>query len=227
VACAWLLLAAGPALADTATLPRPEGPSADAIDNIYRAVLGVTVTIFVLVAGWLLYVAIRFRQRPGDPDVEPPQVHGSRRLEIGWTIVPVLILVALSAYTFVELPDVKDVPAGAQVVRVQGLQFAWNYTYANGAHPKDAATLVIPTRTPIKLLVTSKDVIHDWWVPDLGYKIDAIPGKTNTTWIEADQPGTYRGQCAEFCGVGHATMLITVKAVPKQEFSRYMASLGS
>ena len=225
-AWAWSLYAAGAALADTATLEQPQGQSADAIDSIYRAVLGVTVTIFVLVAGWLVYAAVRFRVRSGDPVVDPPQVHGSRRLEIGWTVVPILILIGLAGYTFAKMPDVKDVPATHMTVRVQGVQFAWNYTYANGKHPKDAATLVIPTNTPVKLLVTSKDVNHDWWVPKLGYKIDAIPGRTNSTWIEADRPGTYTGQCAEFCGVGHATMLITVKAVPRGQFQQYLGSLS-
>jgi cytochrome c oxidase subunit 2 len=219
------LLAAAPALASTATLEQPDSPNAHAIDDIYRAVLGVTVTIFVLVGGWLVYSAIRFRERRGGPAEEPPQFHGSFRLELGWTIVPILILAALSAYTFSKLSQVKDITGKAMVVKVQGVQFAWNFTYANGKHPTGSSTLVLPVDTPVKLLVTSGDVNHDFWVEQLSPKIDAIPGQTNTLEFKPTQVGTFRGQCAEFCGLGHATMLITVRVVPKDQFRTYMSKL--
>jgi cytochrome c oxidase subunit 2 len=177
-----LALQAAPALADTATFEQPAGPAASAIDHVYRAVLGVTVTIFVLVGGWLLYSALRFRVRRGESNIEPPQVRGSTRLEIGWTLAPVLVLAALAGYTLDNIPAVK-------------------------------------------LEVKSKDVDHDWWVPALGPKIDAIPGQTNSTWFKATRTGTFKGQCAEFCGLGHATMLITVKVVTPAEWSTYTAKL--
>jgi cytochrome c oxidase subunit II len=226
-----LVLSAGPAAADTATFQHPAGPTSNAMDGIYRAVLGVTVTIFVLVGGWLLYSALRFRARPGDPDVEPPQVHGSTRLELGWTIAPVLVLVALSAYTFAHLHTVKDPPAGAMVVDVLAQQFSFSYTYGansgvGGKAPSDPATLVVPVDTAVKLEVRSKDVDHDWWVPSLGPKIDAIPGQTNTTWFKATETGTFDGQCAEFCGLGHDTMLIKVKVVSKADWSTYTSKLA-
>jgi cytochrome c oxidase subunit II len=225
-----LAFGATPAAADTATFEHPVGPASHAMDDIYRAVLGVTVTIFVLVGGWLLYSALRFRVRPGDPDIEPPQVHGSTRLELGWTLAPILVLVALSAYTFDHLGTVKDAPSNAMIVNVQAQQFAFSYLYgtnsgASGKAPSDPATLVIPVDTPVKLLVRSVDVDHDWWVPPLGPKIDAIPGQTNSTWFRANETGTYRGQCAEFCGLGHATMGITVKVVSKADWNSYTAKL--
>ena len=225
-----LAFGAAPAAADTATFEHPAGPASHAMDDIYRAVLGVTVTIFVLVGGWLLYSALRFRVRPGDPDIEPPQVHGSTRLELGWTLAPILVLVALSAYTFANLDTVKDAPSNAMIVNVRSQQFAFSYLYgansgASGKAPSDATTLVVPVDTPVKVEVRSVDVDHDWWVPALGPKIDAIPGQTNSTWFRADQTGTYRGQCAEFCGLGHATMGITVKVVSKADWNSYTAKL--
>ena len=218
------------AIADTATPENPVGPASHAIDNIYRAVIGTTMVIFILVGGWLVYSAIRFRARPGRP-IDPPQVHGSSRLEWGWTIVPVLILVGLAGYTFHKLPDVKDAPSDALVVNVVAQQFQFSYTYganagaAEGKAPSDAATLVVPENTAVKLEVRAKDVDHDWWVPSLGPKVDAIPGQTTTTWFRADHIGTYHGQCAEFCGVGHATMLITVKVVSPDDWQSYAGGL--
>ena len=210
-------------MAGTATLNNPESPNAQSIDSLYRAVLGVTVTVFVLVGGWLVYSAIRFRERPGRTYPDPPQVRGSTQLEIGWTIVPVLILVGLSAFTFYKLPDVKDVPKGAMEVRVLAQQYGWTFTYPNGKHPVGANTLVVPVDTPIHLNMRSKDVIHDFWVEQLGQKQDVFPNKTTHTWFEARNVGKYQGQCAEFCGAGHATMTISVRVLSKEDFITYMA----
>lgn len=226
-----LALFAAPALADTATLNTPAGPASSAVDHIYRAVLGVTVTIFALVGGFLLYSALRFRARKGDAGVEPPQVHGSTRLELAWTIVPVLVLVALSAYTLDHVETVAHAPKNSMIVDVMAQQFSFNYTYeANtgvaGKAPSNPTTLVVPVNTPVQLDVRSRDVDHDWWVETLGPKIDAIPGQTNTTWFRADHTGTYHGQCAEFCGIGHATMTITVKVVSKSDWAAYTAKLA-
>jgi cytochrome c oxidase subunit II len=210
------------ALADVATPEEPVSPNAKAMDDVYFAILGVTITVFVLVGGWLLYSAIRFRARPGDP-IEPPQIHGSTRLEIGWTIVPILILVGLAGYTLAKLPDVQDAPKGAREVKVVGFQFGWEFKgVGNFKLPKNmpANTLIIPVNTPVKLSMTSRDVIHDWWVPELGQKKDMWPGATTDTWIDARKTGTYDGQCSEFCGTGHADMSITVKVVSKEQFSK-------
>lgn len=218
---ASLLLAAS-ALADTATPEEPVSPNASAIDDIYLVILGATITIFVLVGGFLLYSAIRFRARPGDPD--PPQVHGSTRLELGWTVVPVLIVVGIAGYTLYKMPDVNDTPSGAMKVHVLAQQFTWSFKYPDGMKPDSTAanTLFVPVGKSVELIINSKDVIHDWWVPELGQKVDAIPGRTTTTWFKADEEGTYEGQCAEFCGSGHATMTITVKVVSEEKFTQMM-----
>ena len=218
------LAAAQPALADTATLNQPESPNAHGIDAIYRAGLGVTVTIFVLVGGWLIYTAIRFRERPGREYPDPPQVRGSTRLEIGWTIVPVLILVGLSAFTFYKLPKVQDVPKGAMQIGVLAQQYTWTFTYPDGKHPAGPNTLVVPVGVPVHLNMHSSDVVHDFWVEQLGQKQDVFPGRVTHTWFQANKEGTYTGQCAEFCGSGHATMNIIVRVLSKEDFDSYMAS---
>jgi cytochrome c oxidase subunit 2 len=218
------LVIAEPAMAGTATFNTPVSPNARAIDSTYRAVLGVTVTIFVLVGGWLVYSAIRFREVRGREYPDPPQVRGSTQLEIGWTIVPILILLGLSAFTFYKLPTVQDVPRGAMQVAVTAQQYGWTFTYPNGKHPAGPNTLVVPVNTPVHLNMTSKDVIHDFWVEQLGQKQDVFPNRTTHTWFDADKVGTYTGQCAEFCGAGHATMTIIVRVLSKQDYATYMAN---
>jgi len=140
------------------------------------------------------------------------------------------VLVALSAYTLDHVNTVEDAPANSMLVNVSAQQFSFSYVYgrnsgALGKTPSNPSTLVVPENTPVKLEVRSKDVNHDWWVPALGHKIDAIPGQTNTTWFKATRTGTFRGQCAEFCGLGHATMVITVKVVSQSDWNAYTAKL--
>ena len=225
VTLAQLLLAA-PALADTATPEPPASPPARAMDDVFLVILGVTITIFILVGGWLLYSAIRFRERPENAHIEPPQMHGSTKLEIGWTIVPVLIVLGLAGYTATKMPDTTDAPANSMVIHIQAQQFSWTVDYPGGrkAPAEDATkyTLIAPVNVPVKLELTSKDVIHDWWVPELGAKVDVFPDRTTTTWFRAEHTGLYRGQCAEFCGSGHSTMLINVLVVPLDRFNQMM-----
>ncbi len=226
LALTWL---AAPALAGVATPEDPRSVAAEGLDDIYRFVIGILVTIFVLVGGWLLYSAIRFRDT-GRPDAEePPQMHGSTRLEIGWAIVPLLILVAISGYTFVKLPDVTDVPerGEAETIGVEAFSFGWRFTYPNG-ETQESETLMLPVdqRFRIELTAPENDVQHNFWVPQLGPKRDAIPGQMNELWVEPTETGIYRGQCAEFCGVGHAIMLLKVKVVEQAEYDSFLAELG-
>jgi len=217
-----------PAYANLATPELPDSTNADAMGNIYRAALGACIAIFVLVGGWLLYTSIRFRTRRGATPVDPPpQTHGSRRLEIGWTIVPILILAGLAGYTFDQLGAAENISTSRNAlhIAVTAQQFTFSYTYPNGKPPSNPSILVVPVNTPIDISIVSKDVNHDWWVPSLAPKIDAIPGQVNQTGFTATHAGTFHGQCAEFCGAGHATMTITVHVVNRPAFQSYMASL--
>jgi cytochrome c oxidase subunit 2 len=223
-----LALAGGAFAADTGLTPvEPSSPNASRIDSVYVFIGIFTGAILVLVEGLLIFFAVRFRRRGRPREAEGPQIRGHTRLELAWTAVPVLILAAIASFVFYKLPGIKDVPAasaGERVsVRVDGRQFYWQFTYPNGAISIDR--LRVPLGKVITLDVTANpsDVIHSWWVPALGGKIDAIPGQVNHTWFRAGKLGTYRGQCAEFCGIQHAQMPVYVDVVPAAEYRSWVS----
>jgi len=154
-------------------------------------------------------------------------VHGATRLELAWTAGPVLVLFVIAVFVFAKLPGIKDIPSAAAgeqqlEIKVDGQQFYWQFTYPNGAVSID--TLHAPVGVPVKLVVTApdSDVIHSWWIPALGGKIDAIPGRVNETWFQAAKTGTYSGQCAELCGLEHANMLASVEVTSRGEFDAWV-----
>ncbi len=226
---ALALVLSGTALAGAGRgIPPADSPNAGGIQDLYVIVLLVTAVIFVIVEGALLLFIFRFRGRGRERTAEGPQIRGNTRLELIWTAIPALILAAIIAVVFYKLPGIQDVPeAGAagprMTVHVEGRQFYWRYTYPNGA--VSINQLVVPAQRPIYLVVTapSFDVIHSWWVPQLAGKMDAIPGKVNHTWFEADHEGIYQGQCAEFCGIEHAMMLTQVRAVSQAEYEGWVS----
>ena len=135
-----------------------------------------------------------------------------------------LIWSIILATSEAEASDSVETPSGAMKIHVLAQQFTWSFKYPEGmkADSTAANTLFVPVGKSVELVINSKDVIHDWWVPELGQKVDAIPGRTTTTWFKADEEGTYEGQCAEFCGSGHATMTITVKVLSQEKFTQMM-----
>ena len=206
-----------------------ESPNADRIVDAYWWIAIFTGAIFVLVQGTLLWFIIRYRRRGRSRDELGPQVHGNVRLELAWTVAPVLILVAIGSFVFYKLPGIENVPSanaagGRTEVVAKGYRFYWQYEYANGVIAVDH--LRAPLDRTVKVDVTAPDfeVIHSWWVPALGGKFDAIPGTVNETWFRAQHPGLYRGQCAEFCGIEHAAMTTDVEVLPQQEFDDWLAS---
>ncbi len=194
----------------------PRSPNAHRISDAYLLILIVTGAIFVLVEGALITFVIRYRRGSRPRTAEGPQIHGSTRLEVIWTVIPVLIIAGIISFVFYKLPGIKNIPsasaAGSRLnVTVEAHQFYWLFKYANGS--ESINELVVPVGRVVALDVTSADVAHSWWVPALGGKIDAIPGKTNHTWFKAERPGTYAIRCAEFCGIQHAAMHGFVKVV--------------
>ena len=226
---ALALVLTGTAFADVGrAVPPADSPNAGGIRDLYWVVLGVTGVIFVIVEGALILFIVRFRNRGRTRTAEGPQIRGHTRLELIWTGIPVLILAGIIAVVFYKLPGIQDVPAAGaagprMTVHVEGRQFYWRYTYPNGA--VSINQLVVPAERPIYLVVTapSYDVIHSWWVPELAGKMDAIPGKVNHTWFEAQHEGIYQGQCAEFCGIQHAMMLTQVRAVSNAEYESWVS----
>jgi cytochrome c oxidase subunit 2 len=211
------------------TPPDAHSPNAHRINNAYYFVLGFTAFIFLVVEVAIVVFVIRYRNRGRPRTAEGAQVHGHTRLEVIWTVTPVLILVAIGTFIFVELPGISGVPAKASSeridVRVDAHQFYWQYTYPNGAISID--NLRAPVGKVVYLKIYSQDVNHSWWVPQLAGKTDAIPGRVNHTWFKAERAGTYYGQCSEFCGIFHEARRETVTVLRPADYERYVTQQAS
>jgi cytochrome c oxidase subunit II len=202
----------------------PDSPNTERIADLYWFVAFWAAVVLLSVAVPLVIFVVRYRSRGRSRMVEGPQVHGSTRLEIAWTVVPIVILLIVTVFTFYKLPGITlDAEAGEDVqkIRVEGRQFYWQYRYPNGVIAID--TLRAPADRLVELEITApeNDVIHSYWVPDLFPKFDAIPGRTTETSFRAG-PGTYQGQCAEFCGIQHAVMFATIEVIPSDEFDAWL-----
>lgn len=179
--------------------------------------------VFLVVAASLAYVILRFRERPGDRGL-PLQYEGDRRLELVWTLGPIVLLAILAVPTVKDTFALARMPAHALQVTVTGHQWWWQFGYP-GQDIETADELHIPTGEKIDLAIGSVDVIHSFWVPQLAGKMDAVPGQINHLWLQADRPGIYDGQCAEFCGVSHANMRFIVDAQPPAAFADWLAQM--
>jgi cytochrome c oxidase subunit 2 len=220
--------AAAGAYADNGGFTPPDGasPNAEGINDIFWALVGVTGFVLLVVEGALIWFVFRYRGRRRARTVDGPQIHGSTRLEQLWTLVPALLLAGLIAFTLAKLPGIKDVPdarAGDRLaVKVEGHQFYWRFVYPDGQVSVDR--LVVPVGRVVVLELTAEDVIHSWWVPELGGKVDTIPGRTNSTWFQAKREGTYEAICAEFCGIQHTVMRGEVAVVSDSEYRAFLAT---
>jgi cytochrome c oxidase subunit 2 len=215
----------------------PASPPAASIRDLTFLVFAITGFIFVVVEGVLIYTLIRFR-RSRNAGSEPPQVYGSKPIEIAWTAAPALIvfiLILVTTRTLWEVEIITPKPKagdGALFVTVTGRQWWWQYTYdhydgkelgfttANELHVPFSPAGVAK---PIYLILESADVCHSFWVPRLAGKTDLLPGRTNHMWFQPDQPGLFVGQCAEYCGTQHANMLLRVVVEPQEDFERWLA----
>ncbi len=207
--------------------PEPSTDSGEAIKQVYWVVFALTAFVFVAVETTLILFIVRYRRRRGTPaGVEGPQVHGNTRVEIIWTLVPALLLLALAVFTFVRIPAVEANPDGADGrnalrIRVDAHQFYWQYRYPGGALSFD--TLYLPVDRTVTLELDALDVAHSWWVPELTGKRDAIPGQINELSFKPTKTGTFaNGKCAEFCGVQHALMLTKVEVLSQKDFDRWV-----
>jgi cytochrome c oxidase subunit 2 len=249
VALIGTLIVAPDALANFITPKSGGSPNANQIHSLYDIVLYLAAFVFVVVEGALVYSVFRFRAKK---NAVAAQIHGNTRLEIGWTVAAALILVVLTVVTFIKLPSIVNPPNSDSnglvlsaslntpnppngeklTVCIQGRQYIWRYTYGNGClnnsftpHllPYSYTTMEVPEHTTVVLDIQSSDVIHSWWVPSLGGKVDAVPGYTTYTWFKALHTGTFRGQCAQLCGTNHAAMVAFVKVVTPDEYKAWAA----
>lgn len=215
----------GMALAQEAhrvAITHPGGSYNQEVAFLWPWVYFFSVVIFAVVAGALAYVTWKFRARPGDTG-EPPQIHGNDRLEVVWTLIPLAIVLVLFGLTAKALIQVNRPIPGALKVEVTGYQFWWDFHYPE-LGLRNSNELILPAGVPVELEVTSKDVIHSFWVPGLAGKQDAIPGQKTRIRFVAEKPGNYYGFCAELCGPSHARMLFRVIVLPQEEFERFVAA---
>ena len=196
----------------------PQSPQARAIYDLGIVSTIVFVLIFVVVAGGIVYAIFRFRAREGEP--EPKQFAGSKKVEIIWTVIPFLIVVFLFVLTLRGMNRADPPPAPSPDLVVTGHQFWWEAQYpASGA--VTANEIHIPVGKPLSVRLDSKDVLHEFWVPELARKMTTVPGQPNHIWLQADKPGVYIGTCSEFCGTQHAWMRILVVADEPSRFEEW------
>lgn len=210
-----------------ANMFNPKATPADAVYNVSMLMLAICAAIFLVVGGLIAFTIVRFRRRKTDNNREPAQVYGSNRIEVAWTVIPVLIVLVLSMATARSVIEVqnKRMPADALNVTVVGHQWWWEIRYpklgivtANELHVP-VSTVDNPAVTSLRL--ESADVAHSFWVPQLAGKTDLIPGVTNTMWLDPRQEGIFLGNCAEYCGTQHANMLLRVIVESPVEFEKW------
>jgi len=218
-------------------------PISQDVYGLHMTIIAICAVIALIVYGVLGFTIVRYRR---SKHAVAASFVENRRLEISWTVVPFLILVAMAVPATRVLTDMDDFAAADLTIKITGQQWKWRYEYLDhgidffstlstpidqieGDSPKDQwyllevdRPLVVPVGRKVRFLVTSNDVIHSWWVPELGVKRDAIPGFIHESWARIDTPGTYRGQCAELCGVNHGFMPIVVNALDESGFEGWL-----
>ena len=232
-------------------LTRGVTPTSQQVYDLHMLILWIVTIIGVLVFGVMFWSIFHHRKSKG---AVAAQFHHSTKAEIIWTIIPILILVAMAVPATKTLIFMEQTGDAEMTVKVTGYQWKWKYDYmdeglsffsslsqeSNEARQRNSGIdpntvdnylrdvdnpIVLPVNTKIRILTTANDVIHAWWVPALGWKRDAIPGFINDNWTYIEKPGTYRGQCAELCGKDHAFMPIVLKAVPKEEYVAWVEDM--
>jgi cytochrome c oxidase subunit 2 len=208
----------------------PAGKPAREIDRLQKPVFYVAIFVFCLVQGIIILAVIKYRRRDDDEEF-PEQIHGNTKLEIGWTILPAVVLGIVAIVTIPVIFDLNSHPKGAMDITVTGQKYWWGYEYPTqsdvGITKKitTANELHIPAGKTVYLTLKSKDVIHSFWAPRLNGKRDVVPGRVHTWLLEADKPGVYSGQCAEFCGTSHANMRLKVVAHDQASWDKWVATM--
>jgi cytochrome c oxidase subunit 2 len=226
-----LLLSACESFSSPQNTFSPAGKVAEDQKNDFLLVMWPALVIMIGVLAACIVIPLAFRRRKGDPGL-PKQIHGNTALELIWTIIPVILLAIIAVPTVAGIQDLGREPADdALDVKVTGQRFSWLFEYpeiqADGAPlSTDPDVLRIPVGREIAIRLFSIDVNHSFWVPKLAGKLDAINNHPNRMWLKADKPGTYKGQCAEFCGLQHSDMRFEVIAMPQTEFDAWVAEQG-
>ena len=211
--------------------PPADSTQADKIDTLWDVLIIATVPVFVLVTVIVGFSVLEFRMRPGEEQLDGPPIHGNTRLEVIWTALPAILIVGLVTYAYVVMRDIEKAPAAGnreRVVTVTGQQFTWTFAYNEGGKKFATAQLYLPAGQSVKFDVRSKDVIHDFWVPDFRMKIDAVPGITTHYRVTPKSPGAIGDHaivCAELCGLGHAFMRQTAHVLTQADFDKWVQKM--
>jgi cytochrome c oxidase subunit II len=209
-------------------LPAPATQQARAVSDLWTVFVVAAAGVAVLVWGLITFDILRYRQRRSDVGTNPPQIHDAPRLEIAWTAGPIIIVLILFWLTLGALDRIDARTAGRVTVDVTAFRWQWQFEYPGTGvrvigQAEVPAEMVVPAGESIHIVLTSTDVAHSFFVPQFLFKRDAIPGRTNEFDITIDEPGAYGGQCAEFCGVFHDAMLLTVRAVTRPQYDAWLA----
>ncbi len=194
------------------------GISGRVVDNVFLYILIICLILLGLITFLMIYFVIHYRR---EKHPQPVDIEGSKWLEIAWTVIPTLIVLTMFYYGLTGFEFLKTVPPGAMVVKVIARQWSWLFQYENGAQDPE---LRVPIGKPVKLLLTSQDVIHGFYAPAFRIKQDAVPGMTNYLWFQATQTGTFDVMCSQYCGLEHSHMLTKIVVLPEEDFAKWYQS---
>jgi cytochrome c oxidase subunit 2 len=213
-------------------MPTRASDQLDKIDTLYDVLISASVPIVVLVPGYVVYAVWRWRMRKGEEEKDGPPIHGNTRMEVIWTIIPAVMMLGLTTYSYIVLKDIEETPAKAAnaaqelKVRAVGEQFTWTFYYEpeqKGGKEVASNQLYLPVDRPVKFVVQAKDVLHDLWVPSFGMKIDAVPGIDTSYRVTPRKRGNFPVVCAELCGLGHAVMRQTAHVLTGGDFEKWLS----
>ncbi|BDV42795.1 cytochrome c oxidase subunit 2 [Geotalea uraniireducens] len=194
--------------------------SAGEVDGAFIFIAAICIFFFLLTQGFLIYFALRYRRKKGEPDVETPYITDNHTLETVWVIVPSLLLLAIFAYGYVVFIDLKSPLAHATEIAVTAQQWQWSFTYPDGRTV--VGELRLPVGRPVKLTMTSRDVIHGFFIPAYRQKQDVLPGRYTYLWLEPDRVGSYDIFCSQYCGTGHSLMRATLVVMPAAAYAQWV-----
>lgn len=202
--------------------------AAGEIDTLYKWLLAVSLPFFVIIVALIVFCVIEFRANPDDPiDKDGEPIHGSTKLELIWTAIPLVVVIGLGIYAWIVLDSVEAKQPNPMKIKAIGQQFAWKFEYESDGQKKmtvkTSGDLVVPVDKPLVFNIVSDDVMHSFWVPATRLKRDATPGFNTPLNFTPNRIGNYPIVCAELCGVGHATMRSRMRVVSQEEFDKWVA----
>lgn len=203
-------------------MPAQGQPLAAHVDQLFYFIYYLCVFFFTVIVATMVYFVVKYRRK--SPNQRTSPVKGSHKLELIWSVIPAVLLIVIFAWGFRDWMRLIVPPANAMEIRVTAKKWAWDFAY-----PRDGisgANLVVPANTAIKLVMSSQDVIHSFYIPDMRIKRDVLPNRYTVTWFEAGEPGEHLIFCTEYCGTSHSEMISRVRVLPENEYREWVANGG-